>query len=181
MVITVVAPDESVTSISTRAEPAARVVVPELISSRFGGDFAVVGALDAPPDEEPPQAADTSRVSAIEAVRSRRMVMSIGRLRGEVKDPSLPADRTGMTALSPEDAYSLLLAAGKADLEISAGAYVHVDVQEVNGRRANVTAPRLSVASGMQLTGRVIGRRRAPVGADDRDRQRERTTRPTWP
>ena len=62
-----------------------------------------------------------------------------------------------MTALTPEDAFSLLLADGSADLEISAGAYVHVDVQEVNGRRATVTAPRLSVASGMQLTGRVIG------------------------
>ena len=85
------------------------------------------------------------------------MVMSIGRLRGEVKDPSLPADIAGMTPLSPEDALAQLLASGEAELEISSGAYVRVHTDSVDGRRANATAPRLSVASGMQLTGRVIG------------------------
>ena len=62
-----------------------------------------------------------------------------------------------MIPLTTETAFARLLAHGEADLEISAGAYVHVHVQEVDGRRATVTAPRLSVASGMHLTGRVIG------------------------
>jgi hypothetical protein len=84
------------------------------------------------------------------------MFMSIGTLRGEVKDPCPPADIAGMTPLSPEDALHQLLAPGEAELEISSGAYVRVRTESVDGRRADATAPRLSVASGMQLTGRVI-------------------------
>ena len=61
-----------------------------------------------------------------------------------------------MTPLSPEDALALLLAPGEAELEISSGAYVRVRADSVDGRRADATAPRLSVASGMQVTGRVI-------------------------
>jgi len=61
-----------------------------------------------------------------------------------------------MTPLSPEDAMALLLAPGEAELEISSGAYVRVRAASVDGRRADATAPRLSVASGMQVTGRVI-------------------------
>jgi hypothetical protein len=61
-----------------------------------------------------------------------------------------------MTPLSPEDAMALLLNPGEAELEISSGAYVRERAASVDGRRADATAPRLSVASGMQVTGRVI-------------------------
>jgi hypothetical protein len=58
--------------------------------------------------------------------------------------------------MTPEDALALLLAPRDAELEISSGAYVRVRTETIDGRRASATAPRLSVASGMQVTGRVI-------------------------
>ena len=62
-----------------------------------------------------------------------------------------------MTPLSATDALSLLFAPGEAELEISAGAFVRAAAVDIAGERARVTAPRLSVATGMKLTGRVLG------------------------
>jgi|tagenome__1003787_1003787.scaffolds.fasta_scaffold20986570_5 hypothetical protein len=62
-----------------------------------------------------------------------------------------------MNPLSPPEALSLLFAAGAADLEISAGAFVRATATEVGSETATATAPRLSVATGMRLTGRVLG------------------------
>jgi PilZ domain-containing protein len=63
----------------------------------------------------------------------------------------------GVNPLSTSDAVSLLFGGGGADLEISAGAHVHVDLVRIDGDRVVATAPRLSVASGMRLTGRLTG------------------------
>jgi hypothetical protein len=62
-----------------------------------------------------------------------------------------------MTPLSVSDALSLLFAPGEADLEIASGAFVRAATVAIGEETAKVTAPRLSVATGMQLTGRVLG------------------------
>src|SRR4051794_197109 len=62
-----------------------------------------------------------------------------------------------MTPLSTSDALSLLFASGEAELEITAGAFVRTATVLVDGETAKATAPRLSVATGMRLTGRVLG------------------------
>jgi PilZ domain-containing protein len=62
-----------------------------------------------------------------------------------------------MTPLSHSDALSLLFAAGEAELEITAGAFVRTATVLVEAERVKATAPRLSVATGMRLTGRVLG------------------------
>ena len=63
----------------------------------------------------------------------------------------------GVNPLSTSDAVSLLFGGGAADLEISAGAHVHVELVRLEGERVVATAPRLSVATGMRLTGRLTG------------------------
>jgi hypothetical protein len=62
-----------------------------------------------------------------------------------------------MTPLSPVDALSLLLARNEAELELGGGGLLRVSLMTLDGERAVVTAPRLSVATGMSLTGRVVG------------------------
>ena len=62
-----------------------------------------------------------------------------------------------MTPLSPVDAMSLLFARPEAELELDGGGLLRVTRMSVDGERAVVTAPRLSVATGMTLTGRVVG------------------------
>jgi hypothetical protein len=68
-----------------------------------------------------------------------------------------PADSSGMTPLSPVDAMSLLFARREADLELDGGGLLRVALVTLDGERAVATAPRLSVATGMALTGRVVG------------------------
>jgi hypothetical protein len=62
-----------------------------------------------------------------------------------------------MTQLSSSDALSLLFGPGEAELEIGSGAFVRAATVEIGESTASVTAPRLSVATGMELTGRVLG------------------------
>src|ERR1700759_705015 len=65
------------------------------------------------------------------------------------------ADRWPMTPLSPVDAMSLLFARPEVDLELDGGGLLRVTRMTLEGDRAVVTAPRLSVATAMTLTGRV--------------------------
>jgi hypothetical protein len=75
IVITLVEFIDMVIRIANFAEPASRVAVSELISSSRGDDVAGF-AEDEPGDEdEPPHAAETSRVSAMTAVRILPMVI----------------------------------------------------------------------------------------------------------
>jgi hypothetical protein len=74
-----------------------------------------------------------------------------------VKLAAVAADTSAMTPLSAPDALSLLFAKGEAELEIKAGAFVRTTVVLVTQTTAKVTAPRLSIAAGMRLTGRVLG------------------------
>jgi PilZ domain-containing protein len=62
-----------------------------------------------------------------------------------------------MTPLSPVDAMSLLFARPQAELELGGGGILRVALMTLDGDRAVVTAPRLSVSTGMSLTGRVVG------------------------
>jgi hypothetical protein len=67
------------------------------------------------------------------------------------------ADSWPMTPLSPVDAMSLLFARPEAELELDGGGLLRVSLMNLDGERAVVTAARLSVATGMSLTGRVVG------------------------
>ncbi|HEY0389423.1 MAG TPA: PilZ domain-containing protein [Gaiellales bacterium] len=62
-----------------------------------------------------------------------------------------------MTPLSPVDAMSLLFSRPESELELDGGGVLRVTLMTLDGERAVVTAPRLSVATGMTLTGRVVG------------------------
>ena len=66
------------------------------------------------------------------------------------------ADTAAMTPLSVTDALSLLFGGGRAELE-GDGCVVTVSTVRVDEHVITATAPRLSVAEGMELTGRVIG------------------------
>ncbi len=72
------------------------------------------------------------------------------------------ADISGMSPLSPVDAVSLLFNTTDVDLELAGGGLLRVHKILVEGETVTVTAPRLSVATGMILTGRVIGPDRRP-------------------
>jgi len=75
IVITCVEFADTLIRIANFADPALRVAVSELISSTRGDDVAGFPEVEPPEDEEPPHAAGTSSVSAMAAVRSRRMVI----------------------------------------------------------------------------------------------------------
>jgi hypothetical protein len=62
-----------------------------------------------------------------------------------------------MTPLSPVDAMSLLFAQPEVELEVDGGGLLRVHRIGLEHERVTVTAPRLSVATGMTLTGRVLG------------------------
>lgn len=62
-----------------------------------------------------------------------------------------------MTPLSPTDAADLLFAQPEVELELSGGGILRVHRLTVENDRATATAPRLSVATGMSLTGRILG------------------------
>ena len=62
-----------------------------------------------------------------------------------------------MTPLSLSEAVSLLFARKEVDLEVDGGGLLRVEVTARDGEHVIVTAPRLSVATGMRLTGRVLG------------------------
>ena len=64
---------------------------------------------------------------------------------------------TGSMTLSPADAMSLLFNRPDVELELDGGGILRIHLISLEGERATVTAPRLSVASGMTLTGRVVG------------------------
>jgi hypothetical protein len=70
---------------------------------------------------------------------------------------ALEADIGAMTPLSPVDAMSLLFGRQTVELELDGGGLLRVSVMTLEGERVVVTAPRLSVATGMALTGRVVG------------------------
>jgi hypothetical protein len=62
-----------------------------------------------------------------------------------------------MTPFSPAEALSLLFAQPDVELEISDGAFIRVHAIRIENDLVVATAPRLSVQTGMTLTGRVIG------------------------
>jgi PilZ domain len=62
-----------------------------------------------------------------------------------------------MSPLSPVDAVSLLFNSPDVELELAGGGLLRVHAILVEGERVTATAPRLSVATGMLLTGRVVG------------------------
>jgi len=64
---------------------------------------------------------------------------------------------TGAMTLSPTDAMSLLFNKPDVELELHGGGILRIHLISLEGERATVTAPRLSVATGMTLTGRVVG------------------------
>jgi hypothetical protein len=64
---------------------------------------------------------------------------------------------TGTMTLSPADAMSLLFNRPDVELELDGGGILRIHLISLEGERATVTAPRLSVATGMTLTGRVVG------------------------
>jgi hypothetical protein len=66
-------------------------------------------------------------------------------------------DIGAMTPLSPVDAMSLLFGRQNLELELDGGGLLRVSVMTLDVERVVVTAPRLSVATGMTLTGRVVG------------------------
>jgi hypothetical protein len=70
---------------------------------------------------------------------------------------SLAADTCGMSPLTPVDAVSLLFNVAEVELELAGGGLLRVHRMLVQGEQVTATAPRLSVATGMSLTGRVIG------------------------
>jgi len=75
IVITLTEFAETDIRIANRAEPASRVFVAELISSILGEDELEVAPADEPPEEPPPHAAATSRLRAMAAAVSRRMII----------------------------------------------------------------------------------------------------------
>jgi hypothetical protein len=75
IVITLTEFAETDIRIANRAEPASRVFVAELISSILGEDELEVAPADEPPEEPPPHAAGTSRLMAMAAAVSRRMII----------------------------------------------------------------------------------------------------------
>jgi hypothetical protein len=75
IVITLTEFAETDIRMANRADPASRVFVAELISSILGEEAPDVAPPDEPPEEPPPQAAGTSRLRAIAAAVSRRMVI----------------------------------------------------------------------------------------------------------
>jgi hypothetical protein len=62
-----------------------------------------------------------------------------------------------MTPLSLSEAVPLLFAHREVDLEVDGGGRLRVEVIARDDEHVTVTAPRLSVATGMRLTGRVLG------------------------
>jgi hypothetical protein len=62
-----------------------------------------------------------------------------------------------MTPLSLSEAVSLLFSHRDVDLEVDGGGMLRVQVLNHDGAHVTATAPRLSVATGMALTGRVLG------------------------
>jgi hypothetical protein len=70
---------------------------------------------------------------------------------------ALAVDIGAMTPLSPVEAMSLLFGRQNLELELDGGGLLRVHVMTLDGERVVVTAPRLSVATGMTLTGRVVG------------------------
>jgi hypothetical protein len=66
-------------------------------------------------------------------------------------------DICGMSPLSPVDAVSLLFNSPDVELELAGGGMLRVHAILVEGQKVTATAPRLSVATGMMLTGRVVG------------------------
>jgi hypothetical protein len=62
-----------------------------------------------------------------------------------------------MSPLSPVDAVSLLFNTPDVELELAGGGLLRVHAILVDGQSVTATAPRLSVATGMMLTGRVVG------------------------
>jgi PilZ domain len=62
-----------------------------------------------------------------------------------------------MSPLSPVDAVSLLFNSSDVELELAGGGVLRVHPILVDGESVTATAPRLSVATGMSLTGRVVG------------------------
>jgi hypothetical protein len=62
-----------------------------------------------------------------------------------------------MTPLSLSEAVSLLFSHRDVDLEVDGGGVLRVQVMNHDGAHVTATAPRLSVATGMALTGRVVG------------------------
>lgn len=75
----------------------------------------------------------------------------------EVKIRTATADNAGMTPLSFHDAAELLFAQPEVELELTGGGLLRLHRLAVEGDRATATAPRLSVATGMSLTGRIFG------------------------
>ena len=62
-----------------------------------------------------------------------------------------------MTPLSLSDAVSLLFGRREVDLEVDGGGVLRVHVLNHDGAHITATAARLSVATGMTVTGRVLG------------------------
>jgi hypothetical protein len=75
----------------------------------------------------------------------------------EVKIRAALADNAGMTPLTFQEAADLLFAQPEVELELNGGGLLRVRRLAVEGDRATATAPRLSVATGMSLTGRIFG------------------------
>lgn len=69
----------------------------------------------------------------------------------------IAADIWAMSPLTPVDAVSLLFNAAEVELELAGGGLLRVRRILIQGEQVTATAPRLSVATGMSLTGRVIG------------------------
>jgi len=62
-----------------------------------------------------------------------------------------------MTPFTPAEAVGLLFAQPDVEIEISDGAFIRVHAIRIEHDLVVATAPRLSVQTGMNLTGRVIG------------------------
>jgi hypothetical protein len=62
-----------------------------------------------------------------------------------------------MTPLTPQDAADLLFAHPEVELELNGGGILRVNRVAVEGDHVTATAARLSVATGMSLTGRIFG------------------------
>lgn len=61
-----------------------------------------------------------------------------------------------MSRLSPSSAVSALFASPAQELEVEGGGKIDVTVQSIAGTRVHATAPRLKVARGMTLIGRLV-------------------------
>jgi PilZ domain-containing protein len=78
-------------------------------------------------------------------------------VRTGVKIRASSADNARMTPLSFQEAADLLFAQPEVELELTGGGLLRIHRLAVEGDRATATAPRLSVATGMFLTGRIFG------------------------